>query len=185
MKKEWITSIKAIMLMTLICGVIYPLSIWVIGQTTMNKQANGSLLKEDGTVIGSSLIGQTFTEDNYFWSRPSCAINDGTLVGSGSNASVTSSQYQEVLQERISKFQSTNKGELIPVELVTCSASGLDPHISYGAAMFQASRVAKARNLDIETVEALIGTHVEKQWMNLFGNSYVNVLQLNYALDLK
>ncbi len=185
MKKEWLISLKAILVLTLLLGIIYPAIVWGVGQITMSHQVNGSLIQKDGETIGSELLGQTFTESNYFWSRPSCHDDTNPVVAAGSNEAVTSKAYQDVLQTRIQEIQKLHPGQTIPVELVTCSASGFDPHLSIEGAMFQAERVAKSRGMALEDVEALITKESRKQWLNLFGNSYVNVLQLNQALDRK
>lgn len=169
-------------LFTLLLGVAYPLAMTGIGQALFPNAANGSPIVRDGQVVGSALIGQSFTRDDYFWGRPSAA-GDGynARASSGANLGPTS----QALAERISA-EAARYGvpaNRIPVELLTTSGSGLDPHISPEAALFQAQRVAEARGLNIDSVRHLIEAHTETPIAGILGEMRVNVLQLNLALD--
>lgn len=169
-------------LFTLLLGIAYPLAMTGIGQALFPNAANGSAIVRDGQVVGSALIGQTFTRDDYFWGRPSAA-GDGynARASSGANLGPTS----QALADRISA-DAARYGVLvnrIPAELLTTSGSGLDPHISPEAAFFQARRVADARGLSIDNVRHLIQVHTETPLAGILGEPRVNVLQLNLALD--
>lgn len=169
-------------LFTLLLGVAYPLAMTGVGQALFPNAANGLPIMRDGQVVGSALIGQSFTRDDYFWGRPSAA-GDGynARASSGANWGPTS----QALADRISaeaKRYGVPASE-IPVELLTASGSGLDPHISPVAAHFQAERVATARGLGIDRVRHLIETHTEAPIAGILGEQRVNVLQLNLALD--
>lgn len=169
-------------LFTLLLGVAYPLAMTGVGQALFPSAANGSPIVRDGQVVGSALIGQSFTRDDYFWGRPSAA-GDGynARASSGANLGPTS----QALAERISA-EAARYGvpaNQIPVELLTTSGSGLDPHISPEAALFQAPRVAEARGLNIDSVRHLIEAHTETPIAGILGEMRVNVLQLNLALD--
>lgn len=171
---------------TLLCGGIYPALITAIGQTAFCEQANGSLLREGDRVIGSSLIGQSFRSAGYFWGRPSATGTpyDGA-ASSGSNLGPTNPALRERITARIAELRASDPGNLnaIPVDLVTSSGSGLDPHISPAAATWQAPRVARERGLEVAAVVALIALHTEGRTFGLFGEARVNVLALNLALD--
>jgi K+-transporting ATPase ATPase C chain len=171
---------------TLLCGGIYPALITAIGQTAFCEQANGSLLREGDRVIGSSLIGQSFRSAGYFWGRPSATGTpyDGA-ASSGANLGPTNPALRERITARIAELRASDPGNLnaIPVDLVTSSGSGLDPHISPAAATWQAPRVARERGLEVAAVVALIALHTEGRTFGLFGEARVNVLALNLALD--
>lgn len=185
--KQLKTSVILLLLMTILTGVIYPSLITVIAQTLFPWQANGSLIKNNNKVIGSALIGQSFNGANYFWSRPSAtlpfpynAANSG-----GSNLGPSNPALADLVKIRIANLRQSepqNK-ELIPVDLVTASGSGLDPEISPAAAYYQASRVAEARNLSLVQVHQLIDTFTQKPTFDILGEARVNVLELNLALD--
>ncbi len=174
-------------LLTLITGVAYPLLITGIGQGLFPSQANGSVIERDGKPVGSVLVGQAFSEPKYFWSRPSATSpmpNNGNS-SSGSNLGPTNPALIDAVQGRIEalrKADPANK-QPIPVDLVTASASGLDPHISVAAARYQAGRVAGSRNIPVERVNVLIEQTQETAAFRFMGEPRVNVLALNLALD--
>jgi K+-transporting ATPase ATPase C chain len=172
---------------TVICGVIYPLLTTGIGQAAFNDEANGSLIKENGVVVGSKLIGQAFTAPNYFHSRPSAAGDgyDGS-ASSGSNLGPTSQALIDAVTERVATYRTENKvpaDVAVPVDAVTASASGLDPDISIANARLQAPRVAKERGVSLETVLSLVDTYTDGRNLYVLGEPGVNVLELNLALD--
>jgi len=179
-------AFRLFLALTLLTGIIYPAVITLLGTAIFPKQANGSILSHDGQAIGSALIGQKFTADRYFWSRPS-AIDYNPLPSGGSNQGMTSAVLDSAVRERQQLLMESNPGsELVPADLLYTSGSGLDPHISPGAARFQIDRVARARGLDnmgkirlIESVEKLI----EQPDFGIFGEPRINVLRLNLALD--
>ncbi|MGV3137456.1 potassium-transporting ATPase subunit KdpC [Brevibacillus agri] len=179
-------NLRLSLVLLLICGLAYPLAMTAIAQVVMPAKANGSLIADaNGTVIGSELIGQTFTDPKYFWGRISSI--DNNAAGSGSNNYAPSNPALiERVQKDIAAFLAANPGvrqEDIPADLLTNSGSGLDPHISPQAAAIQVQRVAKARQLDPEKVQALVAAHTEGRSLGVFGEPRVNVLKLNIALD--
>jgi K+-transporting ATPase ATPase C chain len=185
-----------IIVMTVITGLIYPLGMTGLAQLVFPHQANGSLIEKDGKVIGSELIGQNFTDDKYFHGRPSATTdtdpNDPTKTipapynagnSGGSNLGPTSQPLIDRVKDNAEKLKAENPSVPIPVDLVTTSASGLDPDITPAAAEFQAPHVAKARNLPVDKVQALIADMTQDRFLGIIGEKRVNVLKLNLALD--
>lgn len=173
--------------MTLLCGVVYPLVVTGIGQLVFSKQVAGSLIERDGKPVGSRLIGQSFSSPGYFWGRPSATgpMPDNAANSSGANQGPTNPALLDAVKARIAALKAADPGNTlpIPVDLVTASASGLDPEISLAAAQYQAARIAAARRLPAQKVRALIDQHGSSPAFGLFGEPSVNVLELNLALD--
>lgn len=173
--------------LTLLTGVAYPLIVTGAAQSLFPAQAAGSLIERDGKVVGSSLIGQNFSASGYFWGRPSATspMPNNASASGGSNLGPTNPALVEAVRGRVNALRAADPGNTarVPVDLVTASASGLDPHISPAAAQFQIRRVAAARKLPAERVQALVDEHVEKPLLGVVGEARVNVLQLNLALD--
>jgi K+-transporting ATPase ATPase C chain len=178
------TSIRFTILTTVILGLAYPLFITGIAQSVFPHQANGSLILKNGQVIGSELIGQSFTADKYFHPRPSAAGNgyDATASG-GTNLAQSNAKLAARIQADIDKLQQANGGKPVPIDMVTTSASGLDPDISPDNADFQASRVATARGVSEDVIRKLVSAHTKGRDLAVFGEPRVNVLELNLALD--
>ena len=187
-------AILLALLLTLIVGIIYPVVTTGVAQALFPSQANGSLVYANGKLVGSRLIGQYWTQPQYFHGRPSATNNlSGTPSpyeadnSSGSNLGPTNSALVQTVQQRIAELKKENPdvpaGTPIPADLVTSSASGLDPDISVAAAYYQIPRVAKARGLSQEAVRQLVDDHITGRFLGLFGEPRVNVLELNLALD--
>jgi potassium-transporting ATPase KdpC subunit len=172
---------------TLLTGVLYPLAITGIARIVFPEQADGSLIYRNGKAVGSSLVGQPFSDPKYFWSRPSATtpMPYNAESSSGSNLGPTNSDLMKAVAERIAvlKKAGPSNDKPIPVDLVTASASGLDPHISPAAAEYQVGRVAKARGLDAKIVRQLVARHTEGRTLGLLGEPRVNVVELNLDLD--
>jgi len=196
MLKELRPAIVILIALTLVTGLVYPLAITGIAQVLFPYQAGGSMIERDGNVVGSALIGQQFGDEKYFHGRPSATTtpdpNDPTknvdapynaANSGGSNLGPTSKVLAERLAGDVDKLKAENPAMPVPVDLVTTSGSGLDPHISPAAALFRVPRVAKARNLPQERVRALVEAQTEGRWLGLIGEPRVNVLALNLALD--
>jgi K+-transporting ATPase ATPase C chain len=177
-----IQAIRALIVLTLITGVAYPLIVTGIAQVAFKGQANGSLIEKDGKVLGSRLIGQPFSDPKYFWSRPSATspMPYNGASSSGSNQGPTNPALKEAVEGRIKALGGKTP---VPADLVSASGSGLDPHISPAAAEYQIERVAKARNLGEDKLRALVAQHTEGRQLGILGEPRVNVLALNLALD--
>ncbi len=180
-------ALMALLLFTILTGFVYPMVVTGIAQAIFPSQANGSILNRDGKPVGSELIGQQFGEPGYFWGRPS-ATNPYAYNGassSGSNLGPNNPELVKAVRSRVQTLHAADPDNRskVPVDLVTSSASGLDPEISPAAAEYQAERVATTRGVDVSTVRALIALQTRGRWLGLFGEPAVNVLELNLALD--
>jgi K+-transporting ATPase ATPase C chain len=196
MLKEIRPAIIVLVVLTLITGLAYPLAMTALAGVIFPKQAQGSLIEKDGKVVGSALIGQEFTSDKYFHGRPSATTApdpaDSTKTvpapynaanSGGSNLGPTSKALIDRVKEDVDKLKAENPSTPVPIDLVTTTASGLDPDISPEGALFQVPRVAKARNLPEDAVRKLVDDHIEGRLAGLLGEPRVNVLALNLALD--
>jgi K+-transporting ATPase ATPase C chain len=175
-------------LFTLTTGIAYPLAVTAAAQVAFPGQANGSLVARGGQVVGSALIGQAFDDPRYFWGRPSATSPSSydARASTGSNLGPTNPTLISSVRERVAALRAAHPehaAEPVPIDLVTASGSGLDPHISRAAAHFQVGRVARARGLPEDRIRSLVEAHVEGRSLGIFGEPRVNVLQLNLALD--
>ena len=184
MHSIWKTAIRFTLITTVLLGLGYPLLVTGIAAVVFPHKGGGSLILKNGQIIGSELLAQSFTSDRYFHPRPSAAGNgyDATASG-GSNLAQSSKTLVDRINGSVAKLSAENPGKPVPIDLVTTSASGLDPDITPDAAYFQVIRVAKARNLSEEQVRALIEKHVTARQFGLLGEARVNVLELNLDLD--
>ena len=182
-------AVVSLALFTVVTGLAYPVVVTVIAQLVFPHQANGSLIMKDGKPAGSALIGQPFDDPKYFWGRPSATSPFGYNAGASgaSNLSPTNADLIKTVQGRVDALRTADPGNTapVPVDLVTASGSGLDPHISPAAALYQAARVARARKLDETVVNDLVTKHIEGRLLGLLGEPRVNVLALNLALDAR
>jgi potassium-transporting ATPase KdpC subunit len=180
-------AIVLFFVLTMLTGIAYPLMVTGAAQLLFPTQAGGSLIVRDGKPIGSSLIGQNFSEPGHFWSRPSATspMSNNAANSGGSNLGPLNPALTDAVKARIDALRAVDPGNPapVPVDLVTASASGLDPHISPAAALYQVARVAKARGLPMEKLQTLVQQHVEGPLWGFLGESQVNVLQLNLALE--
>lgn len=187
MLKEIRPAVVSFLLLTLLTGIAYPLLVTGISQGLMSDKAGGSLIVKDGKPVGSELIGQSFSDPKYFWSRPSATgpMSNNASASSGSNLGPTNPALMDAIKARVQALHDADPGNTspVPVDLVTASASGLDPHISPAAAQYQLSRVAAARKLSPEVVKNLVADYTEGRQFGMLGESRVNVLKLNLALD--
>jgi potassium-transporting ATPase KdpC subunit len=193
MKSQIRPALVTLLFFTLLTGLVYPLFVTGIAQVAFPSQANGSLILKDKEAVGSKLIGQPFDDPKYFWGRPSAtgtfpynAFNADNLTGSsGSNYGPLNQALLDAVQARVEALKAADPTNTapVPVDLVTASGSGLDPHISVAAALYQVSRVAKARGLSQDTVRALVDQYTEERQLGFLGELRVNVLLLNLALD--
>jgi K+-transporting ATPase ATPase C chain len=180
-------AVVLFLLMTLLTGIIYPFVVTGLARALFPSQAAGSLLLKDGQPVGSRLIGQSFSDPKYFWSRPSATSPQpyNGLASSGSNLGPLNPALTDAIKTRIEALKAADPGNTapVPVDLVTASASGLDPEISVAAASYQAARVARVRGLKPETVQTLIAAHTQSRFFGFLGEPRINVLELNLALD--
>ena len=184
MKQHIVPAIRLTFLLLLVFAVIYPAIIWAVAQAAPNN-GKGELAIANGKLVGYANEGQRFTQDNYFWSRPS-AVGYNAAGSGGSNKGPNNRDYLQVVKDRLDTFlvhNPTIRKEQVPVELVTASGSGLDPHVSPEGALVQVDRVARARNISADKLRQLVDKQIEKPFLGLFGTLTVNVLQLNIELD--
>lgn len=188
MRKQLLSSVLMFLAMTLAVGVVYPLVITAISATAFADQAEGSLMYKDGNLVGSLLVGQNFTAKEYLHPRPSAAGTDGydAEASGASNLGPTNPDFLSTVADRVAKYRAENglsDQTRIPVDAVTASGSGLDPHISVANAHLQASRIATARGLERSQVTSIINAHVDGRSLGILGEDGVNVLEVNLALD--
>ena len=179
-------AIALLIAMTVVTGFLYPLVVTAVGQVAFNHQANGSFIETaDGRTIGSSLIGQAFSDPKYFWGRPSAAGADGYdgTASAGSQLGPTNQDLIDRISEQVATLRAANGDKPIPVDMVTTSASGLDPDISPASAEYQVARVASARGMSEDDVRSVIARHTEQPTLGFIGQPRVNVLLLNLDLD--
>ena len=184
MKRNLVTAILMTIATTILLGILYPLLVTGLAQMLFHDKANGQLIMSKGQLLGSRIIGQPFNGSGYFHSRPSAAGNGYDAANSGgSNLGPTNQKLIDRVKQDLSRIQAENPGEPVPVDLVTTSASGLDPDITPAAAEFQVARVARERNMSADAVRALVRQHTEARQFGFLGEPRVNVLELNLALD--
>lgn len=184
MKKNLVTSVLMTIATTVLLGIIYPLVVTGLAQVLFPHKANGQLIQKDGKIIGSSIIGQGFSGAAYFHPRPSAAGNGYDAANSaGSNLGPTNQKLIDRVKSDVATAQADNPGTPVPIDLVTTSASGFDPHITPASAEFQLQRVAKERGMTVDQLRTLVGRHTEGRQLGILGEPRVNVLELNLELD--
>ncbi len=188
MRRQLAPALFALAVFTLLCGVAYPLLVTGVGQLAFRSQADGSLVRRNGVVVGSKLLGQSFSGDRYFWPRPSAAGTEGYdgAASGGSNLGPTNPELAALVRDRVAAYRKANglsDTVAVPVDAVTASGSGLDPDISVANARLQADRVARARGLDPAVVLAAVDAYTDQPLLGVLGVARVNVLELNLALD--
>ena len=184
MKKNILISIWMTVATTILFGLIYPLIVTGLAHVLFPHKANGQLIEKNGTVVGSTIIGQGFSSSGYFHSRPSAAGNGSDAANSGgSNFGPTNQKLLDRIKGDVATAQTDNPGRPVPIDLVTTSASGFDPHITPASAEFQLPRVAKARGVTVDQLHALVTKHTEGRQLGFLGEPRVNVLELNLDLD--
>lgn len=181
MARNFYSAIVLFVMLSLLTGGLYPFVVTLVAQGFFAHQANGSLVRENGIIVGSELIGQQFSSEKYFWGRPSAAAYNGS-ASSGSNLGPINPALVDNVREAADKFGATSE-KLVPVDLVTSSGSGLDPDITPAAARYQIPRVAKARGMSEEKVRQLVDSNTMDRTLGILGERRVNVLELNRALD--
>ena len=182
--KNLVTAFLMTAVTTVLLALVYPLVITVLAQVLFPEQANGQLVERNGEVVGSRLIGQGFSSPGYFHSRPSAIETPYDAANSGgSNLGPTNAKLIEAVRSRVAAARADNPGVPVPVDLVTTSASGIDPHLSPASALFQVQRVARGRSASTAAIQALVEAHIEGRTFGLLGEPRVNVLELNLALD--
>jgi potassium-transporting ATPase KdpC subunit len=184
---QFMPALRMLVIMTALTGVAYPLLVTGIAKIAFPRAASGSLIMADGKTLGSDLIGQPFDDPKYFWSRPSATSPQpyNGMASSGSNQGPRNPALADAVKDRIKALRDADPGSTgsVPVDLVTASGSGLDPHISVAAGQYQVARVAKARGLSVDQVQRLVAENTEGRTFGVLGESRVNVLKLNIALD--
>lgn len=189
MAKLWLQSLMALIVLTVLTGIAYPLVVTGAAQLCCRQHAEGSLLQQRGHLVGSALLGQPFDEPRYFWPRPSATTPQpyNSASSSGSNQGPTNPAQFDAVRMRVAALQAADPGNTlpVPVDLVTASGSGLDPEISPAAALYQVTRVARARRIDPQQLRSLVRAHIQPRQWGLFGEPRVNVLELNLALDTR
>jgi K+-transporting ATPase ATPase C chain len=187
MFRELKPAIVIFALLSVLTGVVYPLVVTGIAQVAFPSKANGSIIYKDGKAVGSELIGQAFSDPKYFWGRPSATSSfpDNAMASGGSNLGPTNPALADAVKARAAALLAADPGNSspFPVDLVTASGSGLDPHISPASAMYQIARVARVRGMSEDSVKELVARCTEKRWLGFIGEERVNVLELNLAID--
>jgi K+-transporting ATPase ATPase C chain len=184
LQRNLVVAVLMTIVTTLLLGLVYPLAVTAVAQLVFPDKANGQLIERNGKAVGSRIIGQPFTAPEYFHSRPSAAGNGYDAANSGgTNLGPTNKKLIDGVKSAVDQMKADNPGVSVPVDLVTSSASGLDPHVSPAAALFQVPRVARARGIDERHVRRLVESSVEGRQLGVLGEPRVNVLELNLALD--